>query len=407
MSKLFLLLIPMALFSEDLKTILLYSFSNNALISAKTFTKDAKAKELKSFTHSYYPTVDLGAYYQNSEKASPMQAGTVYSGFAKINLEIYDGGRKSAQIKQKYDELQSTNLDIDAKKRALSLEIVEDFFLIKNLQASLNALMESQKSLNIQLIRINKFYEAKLATKDDVNRLQAVFDTNIYEIESLKFKILSAQSSLELKVGKSIEVLDNSSFKNRENIEYEIADYIQSLELKKSAIKHSANSMNSVYYPQVRVEERYSFYGYSDTDTLHPKGLDTQNRVLLSANLRVFDNATIKEMKQSVELNAKALANEIEYKKATQKMQYKLAIERIRTSKIKIKSALSALKSAESAFETVEKKYNVAIVDNVVYLDALTAKTRAKALYEKSKNDLEIAYGMYYFYSGKNLEEYL
>ncbi len=407
MSKLFLLLLPFSLFAEDLKTILSYSMQNNALVSAKTFTKDAQSKELKSLENSYYPTIDLGAYYQRTDERTPMQAGTVYSGFAKIGFDIYDGGRKSAQVKQKKDALHSSSLDINAQKRVLSLEIVQDFFLIKNFNASLISLQEAQKSLTAQLQRVNRFYEAQLATKDDVDRLQAVYDTNIYEIESLKFNILSTKHSLELKVGKKIDVLDNSHFKNLENIEYEIADYIQSLELKQSAIKHSANSIDSIYYPQIRVEDTYSIYAYGGTDSKHPEGLDNQNRLLLSANLRLFDNATIGEMKQSVELNAMALSQEIEYQKSTQKMNYDLSLLRIKTSRVKIESALSALNSAKSAFESVEKKYDAGIVDNVVYLDALSAKTNATALYESSKNDLEIAYAIYYFYSGKNIEEYL
>jgi hypothetical protein len=46
-------------------------------------------------------------------------------------------------------------------------------------------------------------------------------------------------------------------------------------------------------------------------------------------------------------------------------------------------------------------------VDNGAYLDALAAQTSAAALYETSLNDLEIAYAFYYYYSGKNIEEFL
>ena len=86
---------------------------------------------------------------------------------------------------------------------------------------------------------------------------------------------------------------------------------------------------------------------------------------------------------------------------------YLLAIFTIKTSNIKIISAKSALISATSAFKTISKKYDAGIVDNVVYLDALSSKTSAKALYETSLNDLEIAYASYYYYAGKNIEEFL
>ena len=88
-------------------------------------------------------------------------------------------------------------------------------------------------------------------------------------------------------------------------------------------------------------------------------------------------------------------------------MKYDLALSRIQTSYIKIKSASSAFVSASSAFKTISKKYDAGIVDNVVYLDALSSQTSAKALYETSLNDLEIAFASYYYYAGKNIEEFL
>ncbi|WP_321778704.1 hypothetical protein [Sulfurimonas sp.] len=58
-------------------------------------------------------------------------------------------------------------------------------------------------------------------------------------------------------------------------------------------------------------------------------------------------------------------------------------------------------------FLTISKKYDAGIVDNVVYLDALSSQTTAKALYETSLNDLEVAFATYYYYAGKNIEEFI
>ncbi len=90
-----------------------------------------------------------------------------------------------------------------------------------------------------------------------------------------------------------------------------------------------------------------------------------------------------------------------------QRVQYEIAVARIESSKIKIKSAKSALIAAISAFKTINEKYNAGIVDYVIYLDALSAKTDATALYERSLNDLEVAYAMFYYHSGKKLEDFI
>jgi len=407
MIKIVLLVVPFFLYAQSLKSLLDYSMANNNLVVSKTLSEKAKTKELESQKSAYYPTVDAGMFYRNMHERSLGLPGSTYSGYGKISLDLYDGGRKSSLVKQKQEELKSSSFETEALKKSLALNIVQDFYTIKNLNATLSAREDAKESLQVQLTRIEKFYEAKVATKDDVDRLRAAFDINVYEIESIKFQILSTMQALELKVGKKINTLDNSKFKENILDKYENIDAIKAMQAKKEAILNISDSLKSSYYPQIKVEDTYSVYGYANSDRTHPEGVEKQNILLLSANIRLYDNATLKKKQEAILLNAQALNSEINYKTKEQKMQFTLAKSRILTSKIKIKSASSALVSAKSAFETVEKKYDAGIVDNVVYLDALTAKTNAVALYETSKNDLEIAYAIYYYYSGKNVEEYL
>lgn len=129
--------------------------------------------------------------------------------------------------------------------------------------------------------------------------------------------------------------------------------------------------------------------------------------LMLSINLRLFDGETISKSKQTILINAKALNTQIKYAKQEQKMLYKLSKSRITTNQLKIKSASSALKSAVSAYKTIEEKYKAGIVDNITYLDALSVKTNSLSLYEKSLNDLEVAYAIYYYYVGKNIQNYI
>ncbi|QOY55273.1 TolC family protein [Candidatus Sulfurimonas marisnigri] len=407
MIKLLLLLVPVFIYAEDLKSLLEYANQNNNLVVSKKLTKDAKAKEVDARESSFYPTIDVGSSLQSLNERSPFSPGVVYSGYAKVGFDIYDGGRKSSMLEQKISEHKASNFDVEAMKNSITLQIVQDFYTLKSLEASLLSRDDAKKSLMAQLERMQRFYGAKVATKDDVERLQSAYDTNIYEIESIKLQILSVKKSLELKVTKEIGTLENSKFKEFVQSEYELSDGIKSLTATQNSILRTAEAISSSYYPQVRVEDTYSLYGYDKTDALHPEGADNQNKLLLTLNLRVFDNASIEKEKEAVAINAQALGSEIEYKKQEQKLQYEVALSRIKTSKVKITSAKSALVSANSAFELISKKYDAGIVDNIVYLDALNTQTNAKALYETSLNDLEIAYAIYYHYAGKNIEEFL
>jgi outer membrane protein TolC len=88
-------------------------------------------------------------------------------------------------------------------------------------------------------------------------------------------------------------------------------------------------------------------------------------------------------------------------------MEQELALEKIKSVRLRVTSAKSALDAAASAFRTINEKYNARIVDNVTYLDALSARTTAKALHEKALNELDLSYAQYYFASGKNIEEFI
>jgi len=407
MIKILLIILPFVLNAQSLKSILEYATNNNQLVASKEFSQESKQKEVNSRESAYYPTLDIGAFYQSVDERDFMRAGDTYSGFAKLGFDIYDGGSKSALLEQKQNEYKSTSSDLSDVKKTIALQITQNFFGIKSLEAVYLSREEAQKSLEVQLKRMTSFYDAQLATKDDVDRLQSAFDTNIYEMESIKLQILTLKLNLQLQVGREISSLDNSSFSEDLGNEMELVDSIKSLQHSRDALSSLSESVDSVYYPQIRIEDTYSLYGYGNTDALHPEGVDQQNKIMLSANMRLFDNATIKNSKQALEINAQAISKNIEYKTSEQKMQYKLSLATIKTSKIKIKSAESALVSATSAFDTIEKKYSAGIVDNVVYLDALASKTTAASLYETSLNDLQVAYAKYYYYSGKKIEEFL
>ncbi len=407
--KLLLLLLPFMLNAESLKSLLEFADRANNLIVAKDLQTQSKTSELDSSKSDLYPTVDIGAYYKRDDKPNVILPGTTYSGYAKIGYDVYVGGRKESTIEQKKGALKSSQFDKKATKNSIELAIVQDFYNIKSKEASLSAREEASKAVKAQLTRMEEFLKASLATQDDVDRLQSAYDSNVYVIESLKFGILSLKKSLELKVGKHIESLDASIFMKSESMAQEL-DNIRALRATKASVMDRAKIIESYYYPQIRVEDTYSLYGYMDKPNLSGfsiKQVSNQNQLLMTLNMRLYDFGTLSESKRSALLQADALGEEIKYKTKEQHLQQELALQRIVTSKLNIKSARSALKSAKSALITITKKYNSGIVDNVVYLDALTARTESQATYKTALNNLELSYALYYYYNADNLKEYL
>jgi outer membrane protein TolC len=411
MKKLLLLgIVPAILLGDDLKSLLEFAKQHNNLVKASKISTYSKEKELESAKSNYLPTLDINSFYEHDNKANPFQPGTTYGANAKISFELYDGGKKYYTKKQKSNEYKSALYSYKDTQKSILISIVQDYFNLKSLKSTLKARKEALKAIKAQLERVKHFYKANLATIDDIDKLQSAYDSNIYAIESLKFQIKALKKSLEIKVGKKITSFKDSTFKKILKQNKKELDKIKALKYNKNALLNLSKTVDSYYRPNIHIEDTYSTYKYQDKPSFagYPMTpLDHQNKIMVSVGLRLFDFGTLKKQKEAIKLQADALNEQIIYKSKEQQLQLELSLDRIHTAKLNIKSAKSALKAAKSALKTITKKYNAGIVDNVVYLDALSSKTRAQAIYKKSLNDLEIAYAIYYYYNNKNIEEFI
>lgn len=97
MKKLLLtLIIPLALYSDNLKNMISYASKHNNLVIAKEFTSESKKAQLDAVNRSAYPTIDIGGFYQNTNERNFGMGGVVSSAYAKIGFDIYDGGVKKS-----------------------------------------------------------------------------------------------------------------------------------------------------------------------------------------------------------------------------------------------------------------------------------------------------------------------
>ncbi len=405
-----LLIIPVWIYAENLSFLIEHAQNTNHTVKTASFNAKAKKKELESQKSNYYPTVDLGAAYISFDKTSPFQAGNTLNVYAKAGIDLFDGFRKSALVDQKKSLFESSKHDLTYTKQSLTLMIVEDFFTIKSAEASLKALQEKSHQLEADIKKIKKFKLAGLASQDYVDKLQASYDTNRYDIDSLKLNIKTLKNYLSLKTGLEINTLNNASLLKPKDLDFVPSESIKSLQKQAKALKASAKATNAIYYPNIRLEDTYGYYDYSRDDGVKAMGIDQvdkQNKIALTANMRLYDNGVNKKQKQALYLQKKALEEQINYQKASEQIRYKLAIDTLKTSSINIKSAQSASKAAASVYKTIKAKFDAGIVDQVTYLDALSSKTASQAREQKADNDYEIAKANFYFLSNKNIKDFI
>jgi len=399
--------VPTLIYAGTLKDLLDYASANNHMVASKMLTEQSKSKELDSSKNSYYPTINVGGAYQNLNQKTTNTAGDIYSGYVSIGVDLYDGGYKSNTIEKNKALLESSKFQTSAYKKSLELSIVKDFYNIKNVESTIKALKEKGTQLEAELQRINQFYEVGSATKDEVDKLQAALSNNTYAIETSKYQHSSLQQMLSIRVGKDIKDLDDSTLKIPLFEKAELSDDIKAMVASADSYTYSAKSIEASYKPQLALQDTYSIYDYGRTDSDHPSNMPNQNKLLLSFSMKLYDHGVIKDQRDSILLQKRALQQEIEQSKKNQEVNVKLAILKINTVRTQIQSAKKSLESAKSTYETILQKYKVGVVDNIAYLDALSTKTNAQAQYEGSLNDLQVAYATYYYYTNKNIKEYI
>jgi outer membrane protein TolC len=65
------------------------------------------------------------------------------------------------------------------------------------------------------------------------------------------------------------------------------------------------------------------------------------------------------------------------------------------------------LKAAQSTYSVIRQKFEVGLVDNIAFLDALAQRTLADARYKETVYDYEVRKSIYYYYAGKDPKEFI
>lgn len=406
------LFLPLFVFAQSygLKTLVDHANKENELIKAKEISIKAKQERVDAAKSAYWPTVDVGASHSSLSPNSVVSPGETSSAFATISLDLYDGGRKSAELRGKRYEHEASLFEKSAFEKSITLDIVRHYYGIKKLKATLQALQERATELGAQIKRVKKFKEAGLSTQEEVDKLQSEYDSNDYTIANTKLALVTSEENLYLLSGLPAKHLKKNYFVEPRNVQYEVFENIKMLQANANAIGENSNAIDAGYKPQVTLSDTYNKSHFNDTVSITGFDgllLDHQNKLMVSVNMRLFDNGRMSKKSEAVKYQQMALLSEIDYAEKEQHMNFTLARKSLETTRTKLKSAKSALKAATSTYRVLKQKFEVGLVDNIAFLDALSEKTLAYARYKETIYDYEIGKSIYYYYAGKSPREFI
>ena len=387
--------------ATTLKELINNTIKNNENIQSMNIQNKALNKSYNSVQNTYNPTLNIGANYLKLDgDMRNVQIGQTSSAFAKLSIDLYNGGKNNAIKKQKeYEYKSSLNNTLSSTKQTI-LQVVNIYFNTKTIIENIKVLQEKSIALKAQYDRVKTKYDLKMTTLDEVYKFKSEFESNNYLIEELKYQKEQQLQTLSLISNIDIKQLNNENLLNKTNLKYVKSDAIKSLQYQLKAQEENKNILSSANKPQIKLQDTYSLYNYDDYNTKLLTDLpEQQNQLMLSVNYKIFDTTT-KNKIVSANLQKQSLQKKINYLQKQEKMKFILASKNLSTSKLKISSAKSAVTMANSVYNTVKIKYENSVVDNISFLDALSKKSYNQALYQKALNDYEIAKANYYFSSG-------
>jgi len=408
------IVLPLFLFGQSygLKTFINNASKTNGLLKAKEINIKSKQEQVEAAKSAYWPTVDVGADYSINTPNYLVSPGRNGNAFVSANVNLYDGGRKDAILRGRGFEHEASLFERAAFEKSITLEIIRHYYGIQTRKATLRALQERGKELKAQIGRVKKFKGAGLSTQEDIDKLVAVYENNSFTIENTKLALETSEENLRLISGLSAKYLRRNYLQEPHRVHFTYFDTIKVMQSNAAAIGENATAIDAGYLPQVELSDTYHRSHYADQVNVAGFSgdgflIDHQNKLGVSVNMRLFDKGKMDRESEAVKYKRLSLLSEIDHAKREQRMHYKLARKGLETTRIKKKSSQAALKAAKSTYSVIRQKFEVGLVDNIAFLDALAQKTLAEARYKETIYDYEVKKSIYYYYAGKDPKEFI
>ena len=396
--------------------IILAQSSSLAKISSLNPQKANLQKE--SVRSSYMPSLSLdGGYQYVSSGRSVLTPKHGSEILAKIELLLYDGGKREASLSAlKHIETSEILKDEDFKNR-LALDVCRLYFNYIALDEIIKAKESEIEYLKNAISRLEKFHIAGLAATDELEAIRAKF--HIAQVERLDFiqkrneiknnVNLIVDKALNPKIGSKIDEPSTDSVSNNLNI--------KSLEYDFKAATEEIRIAGSNSLPKIFIKDTLTYYkndfsndfsaikAYTSSVNINDffKEKGSKNEVTLGFTWKIFDFGAVSKDKQIKEIAARQAALNLERKKLENELNLQNLKNEMNILKEKISSRKTALRAANSAYEAVLQKYEAGLTGYVEFLQALLVKFEAVSGLEMSKDEYEIKKAEFLYENGEDI----
>lgn len=406
MRSVWLILSACLLNAESSLTTLIDSARQNDRIAEYSRRVDAAGLGHEVVKSSFLPRIDGIANAAFVDKTGGFDAKRTYTAGVKGEYVVFDGHKRENRLNQTKALENAAKHDLDALKKEMALEVIERYYELQNLRDEIGTMQMMREQLEAQLVRLEKFKSAGLASEDSLMRMRSELSHTLYRIEDLRYQADVQKSALETMTNQTIGELAPAQLREPAGVQGNETDTLKALRFSRDAKLHEAKQNDAASLPLVKVEDQYLYFDYYN-DPIAQMRVDTQNKLILSMSMNLIDFSAASTAKEAAMAQAQAQTSALAYAQNEAKRNVAMASRAIERSRVLIEAASSALDASAKTQEAIRQKYEARIVDHVVYLDALRTHTDAVNRLTRSQRTLHYAYAAYYYYAGLDPREFV
>ncbi|ECL1829627.1 multidrug efflux RND transporter outer membrane subunit CmeD [Campylobacter jejuni] len=411
-SAIFLALYPLAMLASNLHEFIALSQNNESYLIKQMQSEQANLDKEQAF-RNYLPSLSLNSAYVANNKdrfiIDPQE-----SLFAKVSLNflLFDGGAREANLRALESREKLSLLDKEQNKNYLALNAITLYFNTLSLEKILLANQQKIAFLKSTFERLQKFYDAGLSPKDELENIKAKYHLSLLELSQNELKLANIQKEIKILSDTDFKVQGNAFLENpqqEKSQNYEVMIAKEQINLA----KENVNLAKAEYFPKFYIQDNLNFYknNYNPKVPAPFANLADQflekysqgNQFILGMEWKIFDfNARAKEVEKE-RLNVQIANANARFSERKNKEELNYLDKSLKVLQEQILALNLSLNAANLAFESVDKKYQAGLVSYVEYLQALEAKFKAQSDLELAKNEFEITKANYYFNAGIDL----
>ena len=388
-----LLIVPFALFGENLTQLIELS-KNNKMIDSSKITIESTKDSYESVKNSYMPKFSVGAGYSNNSYEANSNPENSVSVNGSVAYTLYDGGKKGNTYDSYEASIKSGSESLEDLKNQIAIQVTNYYYNYLSFVAQKEVKLQEIEQLEAQYSRLKKFH-------DEVQKIISNIQTSKVDLHEIELNIETINHNLEYVVGQSVNIQSGSTISEYDSKENKLRADLRAIEYQLESLKSTAKATKSGKLPKITLNDTYTHNELEYNDSSY--ATDDYNRNIASINLSwdIFDFDTTNKAYEAAFKKYLALKSEFEYEKNKADVDLKLANRAYEIGKLKIESAQAGLNAANSAYKTIKAKYEAGLIDNVAYLSALTDKYSAQSALKVALNDLELKKANIIYYSGE------